>query len=181
MNRLYINTKDGKIKQHKHIVLHIDNEDGTHSQVFNPSDELLALNGWVEYKTPEPTEEQKLNSAKHAKKRDIEIYINNNKAIYVNDVKVNISEEELNKIFLRVLAEDAMNKSKTILWLGNQKFETKTKDALKLIYQLMDYFGQFDDVTKTHLSNIEQLQNIDEVQDYQINEELNEFKFSFHN
>lgn len=158
--------KDGKIKQRKHIVLHIDNEDGTHSEVFNPSDELLALNGWVEYKTPEPTEEQKLNSAKHAKKRDVEIYINNNKAIYVNDVKVNISEEELNKIFLRVLAEDAMNKSKTNLWLGNQKFETKTKDALNLIYQLMEYFGQFDDLQREHQRNIDNLATTEEVDAY---------------
>lgn len=67
----YTKQIDGKsvIKSLKEIVVKKNGK-----QTFNPSEEMVLADGWVEYITPIPSEEQLFNRAKSNKIRDIEYY-----------------------------------------------------------------------------------------------------------
>ena len=54
--------KDGKIKYGNEIVIRRNG-----MQTINPSEEQILADGWVEYVTPEPTEEELLSRAKRNK------------------------------------------------------------------------------------------------------------------
>lgn len=67
----YTKQIDGKTvrKTLKEIVIKKDGK-----QTFNPSEEMVLADGWVEYIAPTPSEEQLFNRAKSNKIRDIEHY-----------------------------------------------------------------------------------------------------------
>lgn len=132
---------------------------------YNPTEDMLKENGWEEYipEAYEPTEEEQLVRVKEEKKRDIDHYVNSIKCLEINGEEVSLDVDTLNKMFFRVLAEDAMHINKTNLWFNGKKHKMKTKDALELLYQLQIYFGECFDISQELKSNINNNTNIDDI------------------
>lgn len=57
------------IKSLKNIVIRKDNK-----QTFNPSEEMVLADGWVEYIAPTPTEKELFNKVQSNKIKDVEYY-----------------------------------------------------------------------------------------------------------
>lgn len=157
--------KDNKIKFANQIIIKKNGK-----QYINPKESDILEDGWIEYITPEPTEEEKLNNSKRIKKHDIKIYQNSLKGFVINGEEIIVDTETLNKMTFRVMAESAMNKNKTNLWFNDKEYEFKTKDALELLYNLQIYFGECFDVTNYHSNNINNLNSVDEIESYDYHE-----------
>lgn len=154
--------KNGEIKTRNEIVIYKGG-----MVTYNPTEEMLLGDGWEESITPEVTETVLKNQMKNRKKRESEIYFDNEvKSFTINGERINIDTETLNKLTFRVMSEELLNINNTSMWFNNKKYEYKTKDALSMLYQLQVFFGSSYDITQSHMSFIDSLDTINEIEEY---------------
>lgn len=161
----YTKTIDGKtaIKTRKQIVV---KKNGL--QTFNPTEEMILADGWVEYIIPEPTEEEILRNTKYQIRKDIEAY---DKSNAVNEFTVAGQGIWLDKatragLLLRFQAEKAQGIEDTILWYNGQQFPLKVDQAIQMLYAIELYASACYDNTQRHIANINAMTNEDELQEY---------------
>ena len=161
MKDLFI--KNGKIKDRKHIII---NKDGM--TTFNPTDEMLFEEGWEKYVIPEPTKEELLARAKRDKKREIEHYDSSSEVneFYVNDVTMWLDKSTRTGLMLRFNAEIALGKTETILWYGEVSIPLQLNIAVQMLYALEVYASACYDNTQLHYANVDKLETIEEVENY---------------
>ena len=168
--------KDGQIKFRNQIVLHgtrtIKGKDGKEkevkTQIINPKEEMLLADGWVEYTIPEPTTEELLERAK----RDLRVQIEHHDSSHeVNGFYIQGEEMWLDKstragLMLRFQAEQSVGKVETTLWCGSTMYTLSITDALNMLMALELYASECYDVTQSHIANINKLQTIEELEQY---------------
>ena len=161
MTDLFI--KDGNIKERKFIV--ITKDGGT---TFNPTDEMLFEDGWELYVVPEPTKEELLARAKRDKKREIEHYDSSSEVneFYVNDVPMWLDKSTRTGLMLRFNAEIAVKKQDTVLWYGEVSIPLQLNTAVQMLYALEVYASACYDNTQLHYANVDKLETIEEVENY---------------
>lgn len=161
MTDLFI--KDGNIKERKFIV--ITKDGGT---TFNPTDEMLFEDGWELYVVPEPTKEELLARAKRDKKREIEHYDSSREVneFYVNDVPMWLDKSTRTGLMLRFNAEIAVKKQDTVLWYGEVSIPLQLNTAVQMLYALEVYASACYDNTQLHYANVDKLETIEEVENY---------------
>lgn len=161
MTDLFI--KDGNIKERKFIV--ITKDGGT---TFNPTDEMLFEEGWEKYVIPEPTKEELLARAKRDKKREIEHYDSSSSVneFYVNDVPMWLDKSTRTGLMLRFNAEIAVKKQDTVLWYGEVSIPLQLNTAVQMLYALEVYASACYDNTQLHYANVDKLETIEEVENY---------------
>lgn len=161
MTDLFI--KDGNIKERKFIV--ITKDGGT---TFNPTDEMLFEEGWEKYVIPEPTKEELLARAKRDKKREIEHYDSSSSVneFYVNDVPMWLDKSTRTGLMLRFNAEIAVKKQDTVLWYGEVSIPLQLNTAVQMLYALEVYASACYDNTQLHYANVDKLETIEEVKNY---------------
>lgn len=150
--------KDNKIKFANQIVIKKDGK-----QIINPSEQLLLADGWVEYIIPKVNE---VVSEKNHKLFEVNRAYDDCKGFYMNDTYCTFDSETLNKMLFRVMSESALNINKTALWFNGNVYPMKTKDALELLYQLQVYYGNCFDISETHKQNINNLETIEDIKNY---------------
>ena len=155
--------KDGNIKERKFIV--ITKDGGT---TFNPTDEMLFEDGWELYVVPEPTKEELLARAKRDKKREIEHYDSSSEVneFYVNDVPMWLDKTARTGLMLRFNSELAMKHQDTTLWYGNISIPLQLNTAVQMLYALEVYASACYDNTQLHYANVDKLETIEEVENY---------------
>lgn len=153
--------KDNTIKFANQIVIKKNKK-----QIINPKESDIFEDGWAEYVVTEPSEEETLNRKKNNKKDDIEFYEDSLKGIIIDGEEVQVDTETMNKMTFRVMAESAMNKNKTSLWFNGKEYSMKVKDAVELLYNMQVYFGELFDIANNHKNNIENMQNVEEIENY---------------
>lgn len=171
--------KDGKIKARNQIVIKgkrtIKDKDGKEKVVnttkYNPKEEDILANGWVEYVTPtppEPTEEQKLNRAKSDKKREIEHYDSSNAVneFTINGITVWLDKATRAGLMLRFQAEMAMGETMTTLWYNGSQFPLTLTDAVSMLYAIERYASACYDNTLSHLTNVSKLTSLEDIEKY---------------
>ena len=161
MSELFI--KEGKIKDRKNIII---NKDGM--TTFNPTAEMLLEDGWEKYVVPEPTKEELLARAKRDKKREIEHYDSSNEVneFYVNDVPMWLDKTTRTGLMLRFNSELAMKHENTTLWYGNISIPLQLNTAVQMLYALEVYASACYDNTQLHYANVDKLETIEEVENY---------------
>ena len=179
MNTQFIKTIDNKIiiKQRKNIILdkveNIENpETGemmtVNMQTFNPTDEMLFADGWELYVTPELTPEQILINAKSDKKRAIQHYDASNEVneFYIQGMPVWLDKATRAGLKLRFEAEIAMGKTETALWYNNMQFPLELNLAMQMLYAIEIYASECYDNTQLHLTNVDRIETLDAVLEY---------------
>ena len=137
-------------------------------QILCPSEKTLLEDGWVEYKQPELSEEQKLVNAKVQKNAEIKHYDASDAVniFYIQDVPVWLDKATRAGLKLRFDAELAAGKTETSLWYKNMQFPLKLDVATQILYNIEIYASACYDNTQQHLANINALTTIDEVENY---------------
>ena len=179
MNTKFIKRDSGRhtIRVRKNIVLHrnefIENpENGEVEEVglqtFNPTDEMLFADGWEIYTTPEPTDEEILNNVKRDKLFEIEAYDSSSAVneFYIQDMPVWLDKSTRSGLMLRFNSELAMKKENTTLWYNGMSFTLPLSSAIQMLYALEVYASECYDNTQFHLANIEKLETLEEIQEY---------------
>jgi hypothetical protein len=156
---------DGRlvVKQTSKIVIEKDG-----MCTYNPTEEMILEDGWVEYVTPEPTEEEMLNLEKGHKIREIEWFDSSKE---VNSFSIDGIELWLDKatrvgLKLRFESEIAMGRENTTLWSEGIEFVLPIEMAVKMLYGLELYASACYDNTQRHIATVDKLESIDDVRAY---------------
>lgn len=137
-------------------------------QTFNPTDEMLFADGWELYVTPELTDEQILFNAKIDKKNDIEMYDSSVEVneFYIQEFPVWLDKATRAGLMLRFNSELALKKETTTLWYEGHSFTLPLNTAMQMLYALEVYASECYDNTQLHLANVEKLETLEEVMEY---------------
>lgn len=138
------------------------------TQTFNPSDELLFEDGWILYEEPEPTEEDIFNEAKKELISNIEYYDSSSDVnmFFIQGLPVWLDKATRAGLKLRFEAEIAMGKTETALWYGNLQFPLPLDTAIQMLYAIEVYASECYDNTQAHLANVNAIDNLEELQNY---------------
>ena len=155
--------KDNQIKRRHEIVLCVD---GIYT--YNPSEEMVLSNGWSEVINPESSAINPIDVVRVNKKREIEEY---DISTAVNEFYINGKGIWLDKLtraglLLRFQSEQIRGKEYTTLWYDNEYFELPIEDAQNMLYSLEVYASECYDNTQKHLTEINKLATIEEIEEY---------------
>ena len=157
--------KDNKIKTRNEIVIVKDKK-----QYICPSEELLLAEGWVEYVPVvyEPTEEELLLKEKELIKTQITSYDSSEEVnmFYVNGIPVWLDKATRSGLMLRFQSEIALGKTNTSLWYNGIEFPLPLEMAMQMLYAIEVYASNCYDNTQKHLAEVDKLNTIDEVKEY---------------
>lgn len=165
------------VKFRKHIVLNTtdtitDANTGelitVNKQTFNPTDEMLIADGWELYVIPALTEEQILANAKRDKNYEIKDYDSSSAVneFYIQGLPVWLDKATRAGLKLRFEAEIAIGKTDTTLWYNNMQFPLSLENAMQMLYAIEIYASACYDNTQAHLANIDSIDNLDAVLEY---------------
>lgn len=166
--------KDGIIKTRNQIVIKgqrtIKDKDGNekvmNTNTYNPTEEMLLADGWVEYITPvyEPT----IDDYRKRKKDEILRYDSSDEvnAFFMQSKRMWLDKATRAGLSLRFQAEQAMGREFTTLWYEGMMFELPIATAMQMLLALEVYASQCYDNTQRHLANIANLETIEEVESY---------------
>lgn len=157
-----------------YITQQIENPD-THEmedmefQIFNPTHEMLINDGWELYTIPEPTEEEIFNKTKREKINEISHYDSSSEIniFYIQGLPVWLDKATRAGLKLRFEAELAMKEENTTLWYGNQNFTLQLNMAIQMLYAIEVYASKCYDNTQKHLANVEKLETLEEIMEYE--------------
>lgn len=179
MNTRFIKRTDNRIliKERKNIVLNIvesieDSETGEikeiECQTFNPTDEMLFADGWELYVEPEPTEEELFNKAKKIKMDEVIRYDSSRDVneFYIQGMPVWLDKATRSGLMLRFNSELALKKENTTLWYEGYSFTLPLNTAMQMLYALEVYASECYDNTQLHLANVEKLETLEELKEY---------------
>lgn len=155
--------KDGKIKYGNEIVIRRNG-----MQTINPSEEQILADGWVEYVTPEPTEEELLSRAKRNKVREIEAYDTSEEvnSFYMQGERMWLDKSTRAGLMLRFQAEQSMGKTETTLWYGSVMYTLLIDSAMAMLMALEVYASQCYDNTQRHMAAVEALESKEAIESY---------------
>ena len=163
--KLYEKIIDGKtvIKPRNKIVI---TKNGL--STYNPTEEMLFADGWVEHVTPEPTEEELLDKAKENKLREIKRY---DSSPAVNEFTIAEMPVWLDKstrvgLKLRFDAELASGKDQTVLWYDGMQFPLDLQMAIQMLNAIELYASACYDKTQQHIASIKIMTTVDDVNSY---------------
>ena len=157
--------KDNKIKTRNERVIVKDKK-----QYICPSEELLLAEGWVEYVPVvyEPTEGELLLKEKELIKNQITRYDSSEEVnmFYVNGIPVWLDKATRSGLMLRFQSEIALGKTNTSLWYNGIEFPLPLEMAMQMLYAIEVYASNCYDNTQKHLAEVDKLNTIDEVKEY---------------
>jgi hypothetical protein len=168
---------DGQIERKRRNAIKViwTDENGKEWQTFNPKDELLIAAGWTKYVQPTPTDEELLKRAKQRKKLEIQRYDKSSEVneFFVSGVSLWLEKNDRSGLILRFESELADGETYTTLWGNGMQFPLPLVDengnkgvAFKMLYSLERYASACYDNTQSHLSAVDKLETIEEVESY---------------
>ena len=159
----YIKTIDGKNikKWANEIVVRTATE-----QIFNPSEQQILADGWVEYVAPKyiPT----IEDVKARKTDEILAYDSSeavNEFTY-GGVPMWLDKATRAGLRNRFISESALGKTTTTLWYGEQRYDLPIETANVLLNHLENYASECYDNTQRHLAEVAKLESIEAVESY---------------
>jgi len=153
--------KNNEIKSAKQIVIRKNG-----MQTFNPSEEMILANGWVEYvpEVYEPTiEDVRVSKIEEILNFDSSEEVN---SFYIGDFEVWLDKATRVGLKLRFDAEIASGKTETILWYDGMQFPLELQMALQMLNAIELYASACYDNTQAHIANVKAFEFIEEIEDY---------------
>lgn len=134
----------------------------------NPTDEMLFDDGWSLYEKEEDNIEKHIANAKERCRFDIELYDSSSEVniFYIGEMPMWLDKATRAGLKLRFEAEIAMGHKETTLWYGNTQFPLPLDTATQMLYAIEIYASACYDNTQRHLSVIEKLETIEEIESY---------------
>jgi hypothetical protein len=182
MNTLFTKTINDRniVKARRTIILNRiesieDQETGNIQEVevqtFNPTDEMLFADGWELYtlpETPEKTEAEIFNEEKNFIIEEIIRYDSSREVneFYIQGLPVWLDKATRAGLMLRFNSELALKKDTTTLWYEGQSFTLPLNTAMQMLYALEVYASECYDNTQLHLANVEKLETLEELKEY---------------
>lgn len=175
--------KDGVKKAANQIVIKstrvITDKNGNTKEIpvttYFPKESQILADGWDVYTVPQPTDEELLKRAKQRKKLEIQRYdkSSNVNEFFVNGVSLWLDKNDRSGLMLRFESELADGETYTTLWGNGIQFPLPLVDengnkgvAFKMLYTLERYASACYDNTQSHLSAVDKLETIEEVESY---------------
>lgn len=154
---------DGKtiIKRANEIVIKANG-----SQTFNPKEDAILADGWVEYEPPVivPT----LEDIKARKVDEILAYDSSSK---VNEFSIGGVPMWLDKatragLLLRFEAEGKVGRTETTLWNDGQSYTLPLEQAQQILIALELYASECYDNTQRHIAEVQKMESKEAVEAY---------------
>lgn len=163
--KLYEKIIDGKtvIKSRNKIII---TKNGL--STYNPTEEMLFADGWVEYVAPEPTEEELLDKARENKLREIKRYDSSPAVNEFTIAEMPVWLDKSTRVGLKLRFESELEEglTETTLWYNNVQFPLDLDMAIRMLHMIEIYASKCYDMTQQHLANVSNLETIEEVQSY---------------
>lgn len=139
-------------------------------QIFNPTEAMLFNDGWREYHPQESviTEEEILKMEKEHIIDDILEYDSseNVNIFHVSGIPMWLDKATRAGLMLRFQAEQAIGKTETSLWYNNREYKLPLNNAVSMLYTIEVYASSCYDNTQKHIHNINLIQDISELKNY---------------
>ena len=165
--------KDGIIKTRNQIVIKgqrtIKGKDGNEKVVstntYNPTEEMILADGWVEYEEPKVDE---LVLAKQKATRAIERYDSSSEVnlFYMGGQPMWLDKSTRAGLMLRFQSEQAIGREMTSLWYGGQMCELPLVNAFQMLYALEVYASACYDNTQRHIAAVDMLESKEAIESY---------------
>ena len=170
MQILYAKIIDGVkvIKPSNQIVLDMPGN----RKIYNPSEQLLLENDWVLYENDlvvkTINDETDLQQLKESLKNTINEYYESNriKIFYINGEPVWLDSDTRASLILRNDVESHIGMTTTTIWCNGVGYEMDIVKAKELLYSVELYASKCYDNTQKHLSNVDTLESVDDVNNY---------------
>ena len=159
----YSKTIDGKtiIKRAEEIVVK-----GNGSQTFNPKEDAILADGWVEYEPPVivPTlEEIKANKVDEILAYDSSSPVNE---FSIGGVPMWLDKATRAGLLLRFEAEGKVGRTETTLWNNGQSYTLPLETAQQILIALELYASACYDNTQRHIAEVQKLESKEAVESY---------------
>ena len=159
----YSKTIDGKtiIKRAEEIVIK-----GSGSQTFNPKEDAILADGWVEYEPPVivPTlEEIKANKVEEILAYDSSSDVNE---FSIGGVPMWLDKATRAGLLLRFEAEGKVGRTETTLWNDGQSYTLPLEQAQQILIALELYASACYDNTQSHIAEVMKLESKEAVESY---------------
>ena len=159
----YSKTIDGKtiIKRADEIVVR-----GNGSQTFNPTEEMILADGWVEY-IPQPyiptLEEIKVNKVDEILAYDSSSEVNE---FSIGGVPMWLDKATRAGLLLRFEAEGKVGRTETTLWNDGQSYTLPLETAQQILIALELYASACYDRTQAHIAEVQKMESKEAVEAY---------------
>jgi hypothetical protein len=159
----YSKTIDGKtiIKRANEIVIKANG-----SQTFNPKEDAILADGWVEY-VPQPyvptLEEIKANKVEEILAYDSSSEVNE---FSIGGVPMWLDKATRAGLLLRFEAESKVGRDTTTLWYGGQSFTLPLAQAQQILIALELYASECYDRTQAHIAEVQKMESKEAVEAY---------------
>jgi hypothetical protein len=167
----YTKTIDGKqvIKPANKIVI---NKDGMN--IFNPKEEMIFADGWVEYVTPEPTEDELFRQTLTRKLNEINNYDSskyvNTCIISCDGVQMNYWANKTERSALKTAVEDCLKVGRESYRLDIRELslslQIPCERLLTMLSELEVYAIDCYNKTSDHIFEVKKLSTIEEIEHY---------------
>jgi hypothetical protein len=138
---------------------------------YNPTEEMILADGWEEYTTPiyEPT----IDDYRKRKKDEILRYDSSDEvnAFYIADQEMWLDKATRVGLKLRFDAEIASGQTNTTLWYEGTPFNLELVNAVQMLNAIELYASACYDNTQRHIANINSLQLIEDIKNYNYKED----------
>jgi hypothetical protein len=139
-------------------------------QTFNPTEEMLIADGWVEHiPVPyEPTEEEILNKERECKIKEILEYDSSYEVncFYIKEQKMWLDKATRVGLKLRFDAEIACGRISTTLWYESIPFNLELTNAVQMLNEIEIYASACYDQTQMHITNVKAIEDLEALRNY---------------
>ena len=136
-------------------------------QTFNPTEEMLFEDGWVEH-VPVVYKEEILNREKEYKIDEILRYDSSDEVngFYIEGQEMWLDKATRVGLKLRFDAEIASGQTNTTLWYEGIPFNLELANAVQMLNAIELYASACYDNTQAHIANIKAIEDIDALKAY---------------
>lgn len=166
--------KDGQIKTRNQIVIKgqrtIKDKDGNDKVVgtntYNPTEEMILADGWVEYVPP--TYEPTIEDYRRDKINEILRYDSSNEVniFYIEGQEMWLDKATRVGLKLRFDAEIASGQTNTTLWYEGTPFNLELTNAVQMLNAIELYASACYDNTQAHIANVKAMEDIELLKNY---------------
>lgn len=143
----------------------------TEDQTYiSPSEEILLENGWMIWEEPELSDEVILQREKLVKLGEIDTYDNSSNVnlFYLGGVPMWLDAATRQQLRISIEAYQATGAQTVTKWFEGQQFTFPTNAWLQMLNALEVYAAEALNVTEAHKAAIMNMDNIEDVQEYDI-------------
>lgn len=137
---------------------------------YNPTEEMILADGWLEYVEPEPTPEELLERARQNKLADIDAY---DSSLNVNEFTINgqplwLDAPLRQQLRISIDAFKATGAQTVTKWFNGIEYTFPTDQWITMLNLLEVYAANALNVTEAHKAAVMLLDSIEAIEEYDI-------------